>query len=435
MIMKKSGLLYLILYVVVFACPSCKKETDTFGPQISISKPYENQQFGVYDEISVVANICDDRKLASIDISIVDEEFITMMTTQTIYPENNCYDANISIRINDISIPTGDYYVLIRASDGVNETKKFQKIYITTLPKKLKYLIVVSKNAGQVNISKIDSTNTLILLKTLTTDYCGSAVSSTAQQFYIAGRYKGDVEVYSTIDWQLQWSIPCIISPPFPYFEAIDVHKKMLYVSYRGGKFEIYNEYGSIRAQKAIDNGNYALLFRPVGNYLVTYERSVSEMSKNLVVYYTPSYTVRLKYNLNYEISNIQSLSETEGLLFCNHLTNSPIKVVDIDGQTITDIATYNAYPINSVVHVFQKEYAFIAANSIFYYSYPDLNPFGFYNAANISHLAYDEINNFCYFSEDFHQVKKFSFPFANLQTIATMPDTIINILPVFNKD
>jgi hypothetical protein len=158
-------------------------------------------------------------------------------------------------------------------------------------------------------------------------------------------------------------------------------------------------------------------------------------MSKNLVVYYTPSYAVRLKYTLNCEVRSIQSLSETEGLLFCNHITDCPFKVVDIAGQTITDIATSNAYPINSVAQLSQNDYAFIGANSIFNYNYPNVSISGLYNGGNLDHLAYDEVNNFCYFSEDYHQLKKFSFPFANLQSVAIVPDTIINILPVFNKD
>ncbi len=433
--MKKIKRLSLFISIVVLVFASCRKQSDTFGPQITITKPFENQQFNIYDDITITANICDDRKLASIDISITNEEFITVMTASTIFPENNCYDVNLAMPITDIHLPTGIYYLLIRASDGLQETKKFLKIYITTLPKKLKYLIVVSKNAGQIKIGKIDSTNTLTPLKTLTTDYCGSAVSSDAQQFYIAGRSTGDVQVFSTVDWQLQWIIPCAASPSIPYFEAIDVHKKMLYVSYHSGKFEVYNANGSIRALRNVDNGQYATRFTPVGNYLITYQRNPSAMSKNLVIYNTPSYAIWQKFILNYEVQNIQNLNNQQGLLFCNHVNYVTFKIVDIASQTLTDIGTTYDYPIKSVAHIYQNEYAYIAGNALFNYNYPDISSLPLNYGININHLIYDEVNNNYYLSEDYHTVKKFVFPHNNPEATVAVPDTIINILPVYNKD
>jgi hypothetical protein len=293
----------------------------------------------------------------------------------------------------------------------------------------------VSKNDGQINISKIDSTNTLTQLKTLTTDYCGSAVSSDAQQFYIAGRYTGDVQVYSTIDWQLQWSIPCIVSPPFPYFEAIDVYNKMLYVSYYGGKFEVYNATGSIRALRAIDNGYYATLFMPVGDYLITCEQNPAAMTKNLVVYYVPSYVIQQKYILNYEVQSIQNLNNEKGLLFCNHYNSCSFNVVDIAGQSLTEIATLNFYPFTSVAHLTDNEFLYIGANGVFIYNYPTPSSIAFNYGNHIDHLVYDETSMAYYFAEDYHTVKKFILPYSDLQASVNVPDTIINLLPVYNKD
>ena len=211
------------MYIVLYMLSSCKKNIDTFAPQITITIPTENQQFSVMDSIHVIANVCDDRKLQTIDITVTNLSFVTVLSSPTISPVNNCYDINQSLPINDIFLTSGFYYLIINASDGINVTRKFQKIYISTLPKRLKYVIVVTKNGNTLGIHKIDSTHTVSLINTLTQDYCGSAVSSNAQLFYIAGRYNGDVSVYSTQDWTLQWDIPVIVSPPFPYFEAIEV--------------------------------------------------------------------------------------------------------------------------------------------------------------------------------------------------------------------
>jgi hypothetical protein len=433
--MKKVKLLYLILSIVVLGCTSCKKQSDTAGPQITITKPYQNQMFYMYDDIAVRANICDDHNISTIEVSVTDESYTTVMIAPTIYAENNCQDVSLSIPINNIYLPSGFYYLVIRASDGSNETKKFLKIHITTLPKKLKYLIVVSKNAGQINISKIDSTNTLIPLKSLTTDYCGSAVSSDAQQFYIAGRYSGDVSVFSTIDWQLQWSIPVIVSPPFPYFEAIAVHNKQLYVSYRQGKFEVYNAAGSIRAQRTIDEGNYPTKFTPFDDFLITYERSPSESIKQMVVYYTPSYSIQQENYINFSIRNIFNKDKDNCIVFCNYADHATIALYTISTHTFWNSYTIPSGNIISVASIDKTNFLYISNNNVYWYSYQNTSSVSVNSGLNIQHLVYDETTEEYYFSEDYHTVKKYIFLHSGLQSSVYVPDTILNILPVYNKD
>ncbi len=433
--MKKRKLLFLTLCLMVFVCPSCKKQSDTFGPQITFSKPSENQMFNMYDYIPVVANVCDDHKLSSIDISVTDESFITVIHAPVIYPENNCFDINTSMQILDIHIPTGYYYVLIRASDGINETRKFQKIYITSLPKKLKYLIVVTKNASEIKISKIDSTFTLSPIKTLTTDYCGTAVSSDAQLFYIAGRYTGDVSVFSTIDWQLQWNIHVIVSPPFPYFEAIAVENSMLYVSYRSGKFEVYNDVGSIRAQRVVDNGNYPTVFTPLNNKLMTYERSPSDVTRQMVTYFTPSYTIQQKVILTCEIQNIYKKDEDNCLVFCNYTNTAAIKLYTISTHNFWDAYTETSGKIVSTVRIDANSFLYISNNIVHWYNYQNSSSVAMASGQNLQHLVFDETTSNYYFSENYYTVKKYVLPSTTQQASLTIPDSIINLIPVYNKD
>ena len=433
--MKKVYPLNLLLLAVVIVLPSCKKQTDTFGPQISIAAPYENQQYAMYEDIQVVANVCDDRKLSYIDISVTDPQFVTVIQGPTLNPENNCREVNVSLPVDNIYLPSGDYYVLIRASDGVLETKMFRKIYITTLPKKLKYLVVVSKNAGQVHVSKIDSTFTLTPLKTLNMDYSGSTVSSDARQFYIAGRYNGDVQVFSTIDWELQWSIPCIVSPPFPYFEAIDVHNKMLYISYRSGKFEVYNANGGIIAQRTVDDACYPKTFTPSGNYLLSYQRNASAMLKYLMVYFTPSYAIQQKLLINYEILDVLRKDNDNCLVFCNHVNYATIKLYTISSHSFWNAYTEMAGNITSVAQADQNTYLYISNNGVYWYNYQNTSSVPVNSGPNIHHLVFDETTYHYYFSENYHTVKQFQFPNSTLQASVQVPDTIINILPVYNKD
>lgn len=239
--MYKRGL-FILLYVL-FIC-SCNKEGDSYSPKITITKPYENQFFMAGETVNVLATICDDRKLENVNIKILNNNFVGVSASQTFYPENNCTEINRDISIDNILLPGGTYYVQVSAFDGTNTTNEFRKIRINEVSKKLKFILVLTKKNGALTINKIDSLHHVSQLKTITTDYCGSAVSCDAQQLYIAGRHTGDVSVYGISDWQLLWNVPVIVNPPFPYFKAVDVHNTQLYVSFREGRFAIYNGTG-----------------------------------------------------------------------------------------------------------------------------------------------------------------------------------------------
>ncbi len=426
-------LLILLLMVLLFV--SCKKKNDTDGPQIIINSPAENQQFAVYDTISVKANVCATSKLQYINISVTDENFVTEFSANTINPDNNCYDVNIDLPITDIQLPSGVYYLLIKASDGTIETKKFQKIYITAVPKKLKYLLVITKNGTTIGLSKIDSTDALVPIKTITSDYCGSAVSSNAQQFYIAGRYTGDVSVFSTNDWQFQWSVPAIVSPPFPYFEAIDVYNSQLYVSYSEGKFDIYNASGNIRTSRVIDNGNFPVKFLPHNNYLITYERSPSGVDKYLVIYFTTSFTTYLKLQITFEIEHVFTKDDDHCIMFCNKDDQGTIKLFTISNHALWDSYTLSTGPVISSYQVDENNYLYAANDGIYWYNYQGTSSVLLYATSGAQNVVYDETASDFYVAEAYHTVKRFSFPSPTQQAAVNVPDSVINILPVYNRD
>ncbi|MEI6122806.1 MAG: hypothetical protein WCQ95_04190 [Bacteroidota bacterium] len=429
----RQAALYLIILALILV--SCKKQSDTFAPQITITTPYENQQYVVNDSIHILANVCDDRKLQSIDISVTDASFVSVLTLNTINPPNNCIDINTNLVIDNYFLPTGNYYLVIKAWDGTNETKKFQKININAVPKKLKYVIVVTKASNTIHINKIDSTNAIIPVATLAGDYCGSDVSSNAQQFYIAGRYHADVSVFSTIDWQLQWNIPVIVNPPFPYFEAIAVYNSQLYVSYRQGKFEMYNQSGSIRASRDIDYGNFPKKFLLLNKYLITYEQSPSAADKQFVVYFTPSYSIKNKLLITFQVQNLFIKNDDNCILFSNYNNQGTAKLFTISTHTFFDSYTFSDGPIVSSTQIDVNNYLVLAADGVYWYDYQTTSNVMLNTAQNSQTVVYDEMNSDYYYSENYFTLKKRSFPSAAIQATLNFPDTIINILPVYNRD
>lgn len=425
----------LVIIIVIYSFLSCKKQVDTLSPVITMTSPSENNQFMVNDQIHVISNICDDHRLEYVDISLTDQNFVTAIHGTTIYPENNCYELNYFLKIDNIFLPSGYYYLLVKASDGITETRKFVKIYISTVPKKLQYLLVITKNNNLIKVNKLDSTFNTSNILTLSSDYCGSAYCSDAGLFYIAGKYSGDINVYGSDDWNLRWSVPAVFNPPFPSFEAICIKNKQLYVSYRHGKFEIYDQYGHIKAQKNTEDGNYVARFFPMDDYLFTFEKNQNSMVKNMLVYFVPSYALQQKLIVNHELQNLMYLNDNEYLVLCNHVNYYSIKKYYVSSHSFDNLTTYPIGNVNSSGWLYNNIYLYTTESTVSNFNLSDLNGNVIFAGQNLNNLVIDNTNYTYYFSENYHTIKKFQYPFYFIGESDAFQDTIVNILPVYNKN
>lgn len=426
---------WLLLLPAILFFYSCDKNNDTSAPQINIASPLENQLFQVGDTVQLIAGICDDSKLNHVSFRIVNSDFVSATPAITIYPDNNCTEINHGIAISDMMLESGTYYVMVTAFDGTNTTNGYRKIGINAVDKRLSYILVLTKNDDQVTVHKIDSLNAVSEVKTIFSDYCGSAVSNDARQFYIGGRFTSGVSVFSLDNWQPQWQVPVVVNPPFPYFEAIDVHNMQLFVSFREGRFAIYDHAGNIIASRLVENGEFPKAFLPFKDYLITFETSPDGMQKHLLAYFVPSMAVYKKIFVNYDILKIFPCNAEECLLFCNSGNLGVVKLFSLSTGAVTDKYVFPEGAFDGVACIDGSQYLLISGNEIWYFSYSQKGFTLWATAVNPRCLMYEQTEGCFYFAENQHQVRKNRLsPQENLGTY-TFQDTIINILPVYNRD
>jgi len=231
------------------------------------------------------------------------------------------------------------------------------------------------------------------------------------------------------------WNVPVIVSPPFPYFVAIAIYDSRLYVSFREGRFAIYNETGSIIASRVIGNGEYPFVFLPYNEYLITYEISPDGIHKHLVAYYKSSLYIYKKIQINYEIQKMFPLGDVLFLLFCNFQGQGVIKLFSLSTGMVTDRYVFANGTFTDVVCIAPSAYLFLSGNGVWYFGYDQVNCEQWANAQNPCCIVYDETEGCYYFSENFFTVRKNRFwPNGTLNSF-NFQDTVIAILPVYNRD
>src|SRR5574337_721734 len=105
---------FLVLFI------RCKKDEDAIPPVVTISSPYENQVFDVYDLFSIKANISDDKQLTSINIKLLNEQQSVVQVPVALTVSGKQLTLDRKYELYDVHLPSGYYYLRIEASDGVN---------------------------------------------------------------------------------------------------------------------------------------------------------------------------------------------------------------------------------------------------------------------------------------------------------------------------
>lgn len=423
------------IIIIITLLPSCRKTKDNSPPVIRIEAPPENQAYNVYDYINVKAEICDDQKLEYIKVYVSSESYSAVSQAQNIYPETLCYNLNAELYTDDIHLKTGKYYIIISASDGSNVTNIFQSIYIYEVPRRLKSVLVLTANGQQYTLHRIDSMLNSQIVKTINGDYSGSSASSNNQLFYFAGRYSTDVYAFSTINWELQWSIPIIPSTVFPYFEAIEVWNDKLYVSYREGKFEVYNVYGNIILQKSTTQSYYPIRFLPTETFLYTYQEQPSGNNKKISVYFSVSTSLVQDLITDFNIVKMFPYNQDQSFLFCNSNNQGSIKLYSVSGNNYWNFPSAPQGKISDACRIDGENYLIAAQNEVLWLNYNLSSLTTLISGVNSSAIFFDDENNAIYIADNEHYLKRFTFPGGVLSNTVYFSDSIVNIIPLYNKD
>ena len=423
-------------YLVILACIlvfSCKKK-DTDPPSIIVNYPYENQSFTVYDSISVEAVIQDNKEVTSVDMVLTDQNFVPVLKTFSYYPNKAYYELRTSYIIDDINIPSGNYYLLIKASDGSNTKNRYIKILINEAPKRLKYIAIITKNGSTTNILKVDSINNITTLKTLTSDYCGSAVNSRYQQIYLAGSIINNIEVFSLPDMQILWTVQSMPDPPTPYFENIYLDKNNLFVSFRQNKFNVYNQDGANISSTILNNGMVISKFLSQQNYLITEQYQIPLGIRKIAVYYPVSYSLFQELNMDFEVVDFFQKNSDNVYITANKNGQGIFKIYNITTNGVWQPLNIPTGKIFSSCQINSNDLLIAKTNEILLYQYSNTNLVTFRSGINAFKIKKEEISNTVFCCDD-KNIYIFTYPNGGLLNTINFNDSILDFHFVYNKE
>ncbi|OPZ98058.1 MAG: hypothetical protein BWY70_01331 [Bacteroidetes bacterium ADurb.Bin408] len=426
---------YLCIFSVIYTA-GCKKEPPVTYPVITVDAPQENQVFTIPDTISIHASILHNKPISFVSIAIVDMALTPVTTRYFLYPEMNNYEINSNIIISNPEITSGNYYLHIRASDGSNETNAYTKIYLYETPRILSDIFLITKNAyGTIDISSIDTALMQQHLTNINTDFGFADVDPVNQLLYISGRYNSKLFCYNYNDKVVKWDVSVTGYPPSPYFNDLKVYNKKCYCVLRQNAIIAYNSQGLMVYNNPTSTERYPDKLHFHNNYLFTSQYAISGTNAFILLNYIESGGFYQMLLLNLKTIKFFSRDNNSVYIFANNASDyGEIRIYDIESNGVWEPYNLTGGKLIAAEKVDNNTYLLAYENKVVKFTYNPIGAVDYCIANDILNLKFDDINQKLYIITKNKKIKRYSYPFAQLEKEINVNDSICDILLIYNK-
>jgi len=427
-------LVLLILLISLFLC--CKKENDTAFPVINVYHPTENEIFAVLDTIVIKAEISHNKKLSNVSIAVVDLNLTPVTGRFNSYPDDYNYTINSNIIIDNIELPSGYYYLHIRASDGSNETNSYTKIYLHEAPYLLEKVFLITKTSlNNLEVSVLNSSLEKTSIYNLNSDFGYTAIDPINKLLYISGKFSSKIYCYDYQNNINKWEAMVQGYVPSPYFDDIKLYNKKIYISIRQKAILAYNSGGTLVYNLPTNTERYPDKIHDHKQYLVSSQYALSNQNSFIELDYLESGGFFQLLQINMNVVKFISKDDNNIYVFANDLNgNAEMRIYDIESNGVWEPYNLVAGKIIDVVEA-DNNTCFIAyENKILKYTY---NPNGATTyISNISpfKLKFDKTEQQLYVLTNDKKILVYNYPNPTLIKQNSVNDSICDLILGYNK-
>lgn len=435
---KKNVLLLLCLFLGIY---SCKKDPPPDYPSVQISAPYPLATFNVPASIQVTGHASDSKLLTSVSVYIANSQNIAVEAPLQVQVTSNNMNISCTYVLNDLHLPSGQYYMAITVSNGTNISSAFQQIYIDGVPTKRTAIYAITRNSAGVHAWGIDSAFQVspAFSYTVSGDYSSSDINSYYQQLYIAGHDSGNVNVYSVPTPAPGWTLTGSPSPS-PYFTNVYCNKDVEYVSYYNsnlpnGEIKSYNHSGVIQAVYNTGPGYYPVKTYLWGNLLFTEEKSFSSSSESLLLFYQATTAGYNQAILPGPVIAMYGQDNTHIFVLGNKTAGGAYMLsYNITTNQFSSLISMPGGQLLSAAQIDGGDYLLsFNTGTVYYYSYNPNSITPYLINVMASTVRYDSIDNEVIIASG-HTVNEYDYPNPSHVTTVVLSDSVRDVRILYNK-
>lgn len=378
---------YLTLITILFFL-SCNKEDDIL-PNIEWLQPTSGQSYQFGDNIIVKGKVNDNRSVEWVEISVLNQ-YLTPVYNRRIYYNASSVDFYANISLDDVHNESGNYYLKVRASDGVNLTSEHRPFNYIGAPKVFNDLLVCSVNSGKSEIRRL---NDLSIVSSYTYSVSDFSVNSWEQDLLTYG-YSGPIESFDLNELQFTWSKTSVnwldtlqLSNINKNSSSVATHLDGWFVINSAGVSFGGNFYGStIKLGNSLITSNYVFL-----EYIVIPSGQHALMKCS----YVSGVTLDLD-NVVGDIVLLSEMSNRDLLILTQHASDIEIYIYNSLTGSLNNIRTISGEIVQSSIQINDNLVYISTNNGLFSYTIGN-NSWVNLNSNVYNDLAYNEVDQVLY--------------------------------------
>ncbi len=385
---------FFVIWVLVLGITSCEKG-DEIQPDISIVSPLENTLFNVYDTVNVQFTISDETQLVSVTVKIVNMNFIPVTDSHFTELSGSTYSGSAEVIISDRLLETGEYYVLVSGSDGLNEQRDYRKIRIIEMPKERRAIFFSDISpSGNATIQRVDSSfQNISQFSSPGQDILEVCVNSQQNQLAIVGHYSTGILSYDLNNASVIWADATYSINQTPRYMDLHCFDDQFYTTIYDREIRSYSHNGSLTLNHPTVDNRPELVYVN-DHYLIVEQNPVGTETHFLYVYHTSTRAFLWLIQLSMDVIAICELEDDKVLVFGNDGNQARVFKYDIYQNGYSEPRLLPSGKLTNVEKMDGRTYAIAHETGLYSYTYSPNYLNNIRPGIIYQDVAYDKDNN-----------------------------------------
>ena len=236
----KLNFIGFFFFVCFFSC----QKKDNSPPDVTINTPLNYSSYQLPTSITITGEISDNQALNELEISVIDDDLIPIISTIYLDVTGKSYSFNETIQVNNSLISSGIFYIRVKAIDvEENFSTSYVTINLSEIPRELSGIYTVTSSLVNTQLNKLDSSGIFELKKEILGKHQVSIANSMYQYLFVGTENLR--EAIETSFFTQLWEIP-IIPSTYSFFQDVFLNNDgtQLNISNGDGLIRHYNKNG-----------------------------------------------------------------------------------------------------------------------------------------------------------------------------------------------
>jgi len=426
----------LLIILIFFTNTSCKKENEPSFPVIEITQPVENQIFNSGDTVVIIGNVSHDKPITKVSVAVVNLNLIPVTARYNLIAQGVNYSINTNIIIDNVALESGNYYLHVKASDGIVETNNYTKIFIYEAPLRLeKYILITKSSPGILTIHELDTALEATFLATINSDYGYSQADGLNKLLYLSGKFSSRIYAYNYDTQTMTWQNMVQGYAPLPYFQDIKLFENKIYTSIRQNKINAYNNSGALVYNLSTGTERYPDKLHFHNQFIITSQYSLSGQNSYITSYFRESGGFYQTLQTTFNIIKFISRDNNNIYVFANDQNNNAqMRIYDMDYNGVWEPYSLSTGKIITAEKIDNNTILIAYEDKILKYTYNPNGAVAYINNINPVSLKYESTHQKVVVGTKDKRILIYDYPNPVLLKQIILNDSICDILPVYNK-